>query len=69
MTVNKEDLGVDPLTNIRTFRVTDAATGEESRESRRSAGGSWRRDRRRSPDRGGARMTPHPPSDSPRFGH
>lgn len=28
MTVNKEDLGVDSLTNIRTFRVTDAATGE-----------------------------------------
>ena len=28
MTVNKEDLGVDPLTNIRTFRVTDVATGE-----------------------------------------
>ena len=30
MTVNKEDLGVDPLTNIRTFKVTDAATGTQA---------------------------------------
>jgi hypothetical protein len=28
MSVNKEDLGVDPLTNVRVFKVTDAATGE-----------------------------------------